>query len=337
MSRVHLLPLLLALGLGVARADDADDVGGTYVVRAGRVFARLNASPGPRATPQLMDTEYSPGLIFVRDGKVVDVQPGFAPIPEWMPVIDRSHATVIPGLVAAQLELGSGRRADASLGAQYLAVDGYDTYADQQALLAAGITTAFLHPGRGRLVTGRGGVVKLAGRPERRILTRIGDLCAELGEAALGPPAEVEIPVPSSSDNPIRPGTPQVPSTRASLTVALRDQLAAALRYQRDRERLPAGERPAFDPDLAALAESLLAGGLRIDARRARELRGALALAAELGLQPLLVGATEVGPLIPAVADVGAPVLYEVPLELAGQPRDRRSDRLGKEAVGGRS
>ena len=49
MSRVHLLPLLLALGLGVARADDADDVGGTYVVRAGRVFARLNASPGPRA------------------------------------------------------------------------------------------------------------------------------------------------------------------------------------------------------------------------------------------------------------------------------------------------
>jgi imidazolonepropionase-like amidohydrolase len=308
--------LLAALAAGPARADDADEVGRTYVVRAGAVYAA--------------NAVYSPGLIFVQDGVITAVLPDQGDLPAWLPVVDRRHATVIPGLVAGQLELGSGRREAATLGARFLAVDGFDTYADQQALLAAGITTAFLHPGRGRLVTGRGAVVKLAGEPRRRVLVRVGDLCAELGEGALNPPPEVEIHLPSSSDVPIEPGRPQRPGSRLTLATELREQFGRALRYQEDRERLPASERPAFDPDLAALAEALLGNGLRLDARRAGELRGALALASELELRPLLVGATEIRELIPALAQLKWPVLYEVPLELTGTPRDRRGhpDRL---------
>ncbi len=262
-------------------------------------------------------------LIYVRGGKVEAILSGAeAQPPVGVPLVDRRELVAIPGLVLTQLALPGqgGDREQDTVSARFRALDGFDAYRDYRELLAQGVTAAFVHPGRGRLVTGEGAVVKLAGAPEERVLVARGALCVELGDAALGPPARVEIPIPSSSDVPITPGEPQRPTSRLGLVPELRAAIEAALRYEEARERLWARERPAFEPDLAALAEAIVAGRLRIDARRAGDLRRVVALAAELELRPVIAGATEVHAALAEVARLGSPVIFEIPVTLRGQP-----------------
>lgn len=262
-------------------------------------------------------------LIYVRGGKVEAILSGAeANPPVGVPLVDRRELVAIPGLVLTQLALPGqrGDREQDTVSARFRALDGFDAYRDYRELLAQGVTAAFVHPGRGRLVTGEGAVVKLAGEAAGRVLVERGSLCVELGDAALGPPARVEIPIPSSSDVPITPGEPQRPTSRLGLVPELRAAIEAALRYEEARERLAARERPGFDPDLAALAEAIVAGRLRIDARRASDLRRVVALAAELELRPVIAGATEVHAALAEVARLGSPVIFEVPVTLRGRP-----------------
>jgi len=329
-AAARLAPVALLAVLGApAAADEPPPPEGTFCLRAGKVYT--GAADGE---------VLAPGCVLVEDGKVRAVLAGADPeLPDGIPLIDRPRLVVVPGLVAAQLAPESGRRADETASARFRAVDGYDPYADHRDYLARGITTAFLHPGRGRLVTGRGAVVKLAGPPGERVVVERADLCVELGEAALDPPPDLEIPVPSSSDVPIEPGEPQRPTSRLGAPAELVARIEAARAYAAAR-RGPAAERPDYDPDLEALAAGL-AGRIRLDARRALELRAAFRLALELGFEPpLLAGATEAADVLDAlravvpgdgVERVVRPLLvYEVPVPLRGDPRDRgvHPDRL---------
>ena len=159
---------------------------------------------------------YRPGVVVVRDGKIAEVfKQGTRPLPTDLPQISRPHLCVAPGFVLARLTPYAGRRDADSLGARFNAVDAYDPYQPAARYLEQGITTAFWHPGRGRLITGRGGVVKLGGPATGRVINPRGALCAHLDEGALNPPPRGEIPTPSSSDVQIVPFLPQRPSSRA--------------------------------------------------------------------------------------------------------------------------
>lgn len=239
-------------------------------------------------------------------------------LPPEVPIYDRSSLVAVPGLVFAGEVVGSGARDAATASARFRALDAYDPYAPRRDLLAGGVTTVFLHPGRGRLVTGEGAVVKLGPPGALRVLRARAELCVEFGAGALGPPARVEIPVPSSSDVPIEPAERQRPSSRLSLADTLRERLRRALRYDEARRSAPADARPDLDLDLEALAEAALAGRLRIEARREDELREALAFARASGLRPVLAGATEVYRVLDEVAAAGFPVVYESPARLRG-------------------
>ncbi len=302
---------LLLLGVGAsARADDL--IERAVCVRVRRLHTGVEGASGRSVVED--------AILYVRDGKVEAILSGAdAAPPVGVPVLDRSDLIAIPGLVLTQLSAGQGDREDAAVSARFRALDAFDPYAEHPDLLAAGITTAYLHPGRGRLVTGEGAVVKLAGPAAQRVLRARAGLCLEVGDEALGPPAEVEIPVPSSSDVPIVPGRRQRPASRLGLVPELRAQIEAALRYQEARERLPAGERPAYDPDLEALAEAVLGGALRVDARRATDLRRVVTLASELELRPLIAGATEAYAVASELARLGSPLVYEMPLALRGR------------------
>jgi imidazolonepropionase-like amidohydrolase len=327
-------PLLGVLALGLvlafaftgglapraASADEPDAVhGDTFCVRVGRLYT---GRPGE---------VLSPALIVVSRGKIVAVvPPDQAVTPPELPIIDRSELVAMPGLVACALWTGSGRRGDETAGARYRAIDGFDPYEQRLDLLSAGVTTGYLNPGRGRLISGEGAVVKLGGAPGGRVLRERAELVADLGETALGPPLRVTIPVPSSSDVPIVPGERQRPTSRVGLVAELEARLRAALDYDA-RRGLPAAERPKLDPDLEALAEALGAGSvagsgqLRIDVRRASEVLGAIDLAWDLGLRPVLSGLTEAGDpqVTAALAALDAPCVYELPMWTRSEPWDR--------------
>lgn len=271
----------------------------------------------------------APALIVVSQGKVVAVlPPEQAVTPPEVPVIDRRDLVAMPGLVACSLWTGSGQRAEETAGARYRAIDGFDPYAPRPELLRAGITTAYLNPGRGRLVSGAGAVVKLGGPAAGRVLRERAGMVVDLGETAVGPPSKLTIPVPSSSDVPIVPAERQRPTSRVGLAAELERRLKAALEYDAARAGKPAAERPAHDADLEALAAALAEGPdgtFRIDARRAPEILGAVELAWDLGLRPVLSGLTEAGEpqVAAAVAALDAPCIYEMPLWLRSAPWDR--------------
>lgn len=309
-----------------ASADEPDEVvdGDTFCVRVGRVYT---GRPGE---------VLAPGLIVVSRGKIVAVvPPDQAVTPPEIPIFDRSDLVAMPGLVACALWTGSGRRGDETAGGRYRAIDGFDPYEQRLDLLSAGVTTAYLNPGRGRLISGEGAVVKLGGPPAGRVLRGRAEMVADLGETALGPPLRVTIPVPSSSDVPIVPGERQRPTSRVGLIAELEARLRSALDYEA-RRGLPAAQRPELDPDLEALAGALGEGEgrrqLRIDVRRASEVLGAVDLAWDLGLRPVLSGITEAGEpqVTAALAALDAPCIYELPLWTRSEPWDRgeHPDRL---------
>jgi len=304
------LPLTCALVLAgaLAAAQQAPPPQDTYV-RAGVLYT------GPEVLEDV--------VIQVREGKVVALLSGEGlELPPGAKVVDHSQRVVAPGFVLTEWTVGSGKRAEETLSARFRALDEWDPYEDHARLLARGITTAYLHPGYGRLATGEGAVVKLAGPAEARVLRERAELCLSAGERALGPPPQVKIPFPSSSDVPIEPGKLQRPGSRSSLVPELAAQLRAALAYDLARKQQGGGARPALDLDLQALANAVLKGQLRIDARRAGTLRALLTLLRELDLSVTLSGVTEAHRVLGPLAELGAPVVFELPHGLRGRPRD---------------
>ncbi|MEW6747371.1 MAG: amidohydrolase family protein [Planctomycetota bacterium] len=311
-SRVLSVLLVLA-ALPLARAGDApgaDSLSGpSYVVKASRIYT---------GHPDKLEGCIAGGLMLVREGRVVAVGNDIA-IPPGLDLLDLEDAVVIPGLVLADGLLVGEAGGEETAGAQYAALDAWDFYARRTDLLQGGITTAYLSPGRNRLVAGRGAVVKTAGASvSGRTLQAWGDLAVNADEEAFMPPALVEYPLPPSSDNPFEPALPQPPTTRLGVFYELNRALDRAAAYEAARA---GAMRPKVDASLEAMASALReAAPWRIRARRADDIHRAAVFARAEKRKVVITGATESASVAEFLGHEGLGVVLEVPLRWGGLP-----------------
>ena len=306
-----MLRFLLVASFGLATLANGASAGSTegraplQFVRAAKIYTA--AATNGNGTVSV----FAPGTMVLKDGKVVAVGSDLEP-PPGAEVLDLGSQIVMPGVVLSTCSLAGSASGDDSLAAQYRAADGFDRFASYESVLLGGVTTVFLSPGIDRLVSGRGAVAKLGGPDGRaRLLVAERDLQLVLGPGSLRPPAKVEFPIPPSSDNPIKPATRQMPTTRLGQLLGLREAVARA------------GQDPD-DPALVALAEALSQRTrLRIHANEAQDLRRAVQVAEELGHTAVLVGAKEGAMVVRELAEAGYPVVVEIGLSWNAPPADR--------------
>lgn len=158
-------------------------------------------------------------VILVENGTIVDVVPGTR-APEGAKVIDASNQVVVPGLVDAATWLVDGGAGAESISPHVRAADGVDPFHGNRWVVTSGVTTVYLAPGQGRLIGGRGAVVKTSGR--ERILRETYGLHASLGPSAKNPPPLYKPPILPSADNPILPARRQGSSSRMGQFAELR-------------------------------------------------------------------------------------------------------------------
>ncbi len=191
---------------------------GSFVLVAKKIYT---GSAGPAWV-------LSPGVIVVRDGKIVAIGTDVADAPADLPVVHLRDAIVTPGLVAAATSFVSPHTGDESIAAGYRAIDAFDPYGDYQEALAGGVTTIHLDPGGHRLLTGQGAVVRLGGPQSAGVLREQADLTINFGEQAFRPPPSVKFQTPASSDVAIPPAIRQRPDSRLGQFAALREAIEAA-------------------------------------------------------------------------------------------------------------
>jgi imidazolonepropionase-like amidohydrolase len=256
----------LALLAPAARASGPGASDPPVAVRAGTVFTGAGT--------------LSPGVVVIERGKVVSVGRSL-PASATGRVVDLPGGWVTPGWVDAASTAGLPeadeftREVTPSL--RPLAV--FDPSAREvRRALAAGVTSLFLEPGSANVVGGLASVVKTA--PGGDGGTRVVKADAAL-KIAFGYD-------PTSGNFPAR-GIPaniyaRRPTTRMGVLAVLRDAWLLG--------RL-AGEG-AEDPGRAAVARAA-AGALpvRVHARHAEDLRALLRLREEMGIRPVVEGATE--------------------------------------------
>ncbi len=272
----------------------------SFVLRAGRVY------PVAADQPWVIES----GVIIVRDGRIVAVGHDL-PLPPDLPVIDLPDATVMPGLVLAASSLAPPHSGDESIAAAYLAVDAYLPYGNYQAALAGGVTTVHLHPGEHRLVTGQGGVVKLGGPIDNRVLRFRADLTVNFRESAYRPPRDVTYQTPSSSDVAIPPAVRQRPDSRLGQFLALDEALALSEPV----------EFASFQ--LAALARAWQSGvPLRVQVQREADIEGALMWLKRRQRSAYLVGGAEADRAVDAIRRANVPLVFQMAPGIGGSVDD---------------
>lgn len=228
------------------------------------------------------------GMMYVVDGQVIRVgSRGEFDVVPTAKIHDMSGKVIIPGLVAAQTNLGGNQNENETLTPQIQAIDGFDFFADQSKLLKAGITSAQISPGSQRLMPGSGAVVQLAGDVIDRIVSERDSLRIVLTSASRQPPRIYEPAVgPVSEDRPLETTRPQVASLPASLAV-LRQIFKQA----------KAGD--SKDDLIVAVQKSLNAGApVRVSATTTAEIRGAIGLAKEFGFKLILENCVGLDPFV---------------------------------------
>lgn len=245
----------------------------SFVLKARSVYPVTPDQPGPIAG----------GMVIVRDGRIAAVGRDL-PLPPELPVIELRDDVVCPGFVSAASGLAGAHRGTESVSGAYQALDAFDNYADYTMVLARGTTTAHLDPGSHRLVSGIGAVVKLAGPPAERVLVPLADVTVNLG--VFDPPLLYEPPFVASSDVAIEPSTRQRPDSRLGQYLELEERIAAAEAWRASPDSYSAAK---FDLHVEAFLEAWAAGlPLRVQAQRATDIEGALALLERL--PPLAAG-----------------------------------------------
>lgn len=226
--------------------------------------------------------------MVVREGRIVMIGPrSEVTLPSGAKIHDLGAVTLAPGLVVAETHLADqGVDEDEALTPFIRSIDGFDFFGDYDSLLATGITTVQVSPGRARLMPGQGAVVKLAGKdPQQQTLNSSESLRILLTEEAFNPPRIYKPPVGAVSvDRPLEPTQPQLASNLGDAVIGLRALMIAR-----------GSEDAQSDLVLGTLNELLSAGRqLRITARSVGQLTAAHRIAEEFQLPYLLVGADEV-------------------------------------------
>ncbi len=238
-------------------------------------------------------------VLVVVDGKVKAMGPRDSVV---IPTDARQHRlvgrSIMPGIVVAKTQLAGTQDAPKTLTPQIMAIDGFDYFADQSAYLESGITSVQISAGDNRLMPGVGAVVKLSGDDlTKRLLLDRESMRIVLDENARKPPRIYEPPVgPVSEDRPLDPTQPQLSTLAGSL---------AGLRLL--FEGVPEDSDAAMadqDEVIAALARHLQESGVvRISAKTAPEIRGAIGLAKQFGFQVILTDCQDLEPFVDDFAD----------------------------------
>jgi imidazolonepropionase-like amidohydrolase len=252
---------------------------GTFAVRCGKLLV----GDGQQAITD--------AWLYVRDGKVERVSK--TPPADDTPVVDASGKIVMPGIVAVDSDLAPARDSEYQVTPDAYAVDAFDFERSWRAALEGGVTSAYLSPGRSRLVSGQGAVVKLAGTDlVERVLTDEACLRVNFGPAALRAPRVFEPTAHPTDEDPLEPARIQTPTSRISMLAELRALFAAAS----EQDSGPGGEGPAEHRYDERALRMVLQGKMpmRASAQTASDIRRALQLQQELGLQMVLESPDEI-------------------------------------------
>jgi len=297
---------VLAACPSVTAKDDA--VARSFALRVGKAHT-------------VSDGILEPAVVVVRDGKIAALGSDVA-IPDGVDVYDLPGHVVIPGLIDAETSLASSTRDTLrSVAPEVRAVDGWDFFRELDDVVRGGVTTIYVSPGprtgsAARLVSGRGTVLKTAGRDHarwQRVVASAVGVQVTLGELSRRQPSIYEPPVGASADNPFEVLERPLPQSRAGEFLALRRLFDVGRAYHdgivafRDKS----ADAPAPDPIAAALWR-LFTGEdhLRVRANKARDIYHVLELAREYGLRVVIEGGAEAEKLTSWLTAMDVPVIF---------------------------
>jgi len=239
------------------------------------------------------------GVLLVENGKILAVGAGLK-IPDGAKVVDLGGATIIPGLVDANLLLwldGMDNEEAREVTPDFRVTDGLNPKArDLKRAVQTGVTTAFVGPGNRNVIGGLAAVLKTDGPTLKDMIVR--------------PEAALKATVgsgPSSGNYPPR-GMPPMdfyarrPTTRMGVTWEFRKAFIDAGRNVMEK---PAKPDPGQDVLVRALLGKL---PVRIAASRAFDIESALRLADEFKLSIVFEEAEEAWRYVDVLAKRKTPV-----------------------------
>jgi len=227
------------------------------------------------------------GTVVMRDGKLVAVGAN-VPIPAGAEVIDARGKYVLPGLVDAMTSLGLGNsdlnEASDPVVPQLRVIEAYNPFGAfgggkpgplrNTEVLGGGVTTMYVAPADAALIGGQGAVVKTAGPTLAALIVR--------------DPASMDMTLGEPPKTAARQRQ-RDPATRMAEVAMIRQALVRAQEYERNK-----GANPNLPRDLGMEALGRLLRRefpARIQATSAVDIRSALGLAQEFGLDLVIDGA----------------------------------------------
>jgi imidazolonepropionase-like amidohydrolase len=267
--------------------------------------------------------------LVVRDGKIANISKA-SPASD-LATVDASNKVVMPGIVAVDSDLAAAADSEYQVTPDAFAIDAFDFERSWRRALEGGITSSYLSPGRQRLVSGQGAVVKLAGTDiVARVLSEEASLRVNFGDGALSAPRVFEPTAHPTDDDPLKPARIQTPTSRISMLAELRAIFAAAT----DKNTTPGGEGPAEHQYDEKALRAVVGGTLpmRASATSTHDIRRALQLQKELGIQMVLEDPRELGPVAAMAADQKVMATFRVPA-MFGKSVPGGEDRLGTDKM----
>ena len=251
------------------------------------------------------------GTVLMVDGRITAVGADVA-VPRGARTVDYGpDAVLVPGFVAADSSLGSTRAARRAADPSLVAVDNFDPFASFASTVATGVTAAYIAPGRGRLIAGQGGVVKLAGKDRRqRILSASAAIHGAISAEARSTPGYWDPPIPATVDQGMGVEMRQLPRTTMGAVVAL-GELFSLSRGEENADLVEQWGAEA-GPGLAQLMEAGVP--FRMAGRTLGEIRALAEFFSETGEALILDEAVAAGELADELAAAGASVIVDVPL-----------------------
>ncbi len=259
--------------------------------------------------------------ILIRDQKIVAVGKDLAVLPNAEVVDYGPDAVITPGFVDANSNYNFGPPSPRTAAPGVRAIDNVDFYSSfYVADLAGGVTSVYVPPSRGRLISGQSAVIKLAGSDERgRTLSDRASVSGSISDEARGTPGFWDIPVPATAQTGLGFEQPQLPHSLMGAFVAL-DELLGLARGGRDDG--------SYGPNTAKELAELLQKNVpwRIDAETTAEIRSVAEWAKKQKLPLIVEGALQAGGVAKELADAGASTIVEVPLSPVTTGRDLGQD-----------
>jgi imidazolonepropionase-like amidohydrolase len=239
------------------------------------------------------------GVILIKNGKITDIGKDIT-IPEGSSIIEANKGVVMPGLVdasAVPAVRGDLNEQSSEITPAIQISDGLNPQSKVlKQMVQTGLTTLYISPDLQNLIGGMGVVVKPAGKTAAEMIIK--------DDAAL----EIVMGSDSTRGNRAPRGTPPInfyfrrPTTRMAVAWMLRKSFFDAKQYATSHEK----ENPEMEILSAALKGEI---AIRVTARRALDIRTALRIADEYGLQLILDECTEGYKVAEEIAQKHMPVV----------------------------